>query len=251
MNRMILAFASVALVGMTAGASAADIVRPPLVHQQPLPHEVYVQPLTTTNIYAGLLGGFSKGSLVVDQIDPAFKGPEPIGAFAGIVHPIGTSPFALGLQVQVAKSGQKGSLVTVYCDNLGNTYTVTTSDRIRYTGDILGQAGVLLGSQQRLFAYVTGGLGIAGGNVNMLNIGSYGNASWTADKASGSFVAYGPAFGAGVDLAIGEHAFIQAQYLHTNYSHMKVGNVSEMYDNTLGLNKLKDDQFTIGFGIRF
>jgi outer membrane immunogenic protein len=191
---------AVALVAMTAAASAADLGSRMVTKAPPIP-QVY----NWTGPYVGIQGGYGWGNS--DQTDPGIPSIGDgsfdvrggvIGGTLGYNWQSGTGVF--GIEGDYSWSNIKGSSDTCGL-SLGNTHSCgTTLDSF---GTLRARAGVAFGPTGNWLAYVTGGL--AGGDVH----------AWdNLTPASGSQFMWGWTAGAGIETAFAPNWTFKVEYLY-------------------------------------
>jgi outer membrane immunogenic protein len=201
---------SVALLGLTAGAVAADLPS----RYAPAPVVAAVPVFTWTGFYVGAQAGYAWGE---DSPRLYFNGENVTSAligqdtdfdtdgFVGGVHAgynVQFGSIVAGVEADIEAAGIEGDRTYTV---LGTADTVSASSDINFQGSLRARLGVAF---DRALIYATGGVAFA----NIEN-------TYSAFGVSRSFddMQWGWTIGAGVEYAITNNLTARAEYRYTQY----------------------------------
>ncbi|MXQ12450.1 outer membrane protein [Microvirga makkahensis] len=207
---------SVALLGLTAGAMAADLPS----RYAPAPVVAAVPVFTWTGFYVGAQAGYAWGEdearVLVDGVDvtPTFVvgGTDfDTDGFVGGVHAgynVQFGSFVVGLEGDIEAAGIDGD--RTFNDVLVAGDAFTTSTDINFQGSLRARAGVAF---DRALVYATGGLAFA----NFENTYSYNNGAGTIVTEDFDDTQWGWTIGAGVEYAFTNNLTARVEYRYTQF----------------------------------
>jgi opacity protein-like surface antigen len=224
--------ATTAIVSLAISASAADVAQPyGRGYQQPIPVELF--PFNWTGPYAGIEVGKGSQHIDVDNRDP-FTSGRLVGGVVGINQQIGN--LLAGIEVDVDKASMHGINNFYYADNQGDHFHVKTTTNVAAIASINAKLGIVTGAKNEFAFYGIGGITGEYGDTTVLNTGSYGNATWEADKNSRRFTDWGLDAGLGAAVRVSQNVTLAAEYTHTWFNNPKtVGTPYSKYGNVLDI----------------
>jgi len=227
--------ASVALFGLTAAASAADL--PSRVAPAPV---AVVPVFTWTGFYVGAQAGYAWGDsdsrLFVGGVDvTAAAFPDgtdyDTDGFVGGVHAgynVQFGSFVVGVEGDIEAASIDG-------DRSFTDLGVAASTDIDFQGSLRARAGVAF---DRALLYVTGGLAFANIENTYTDIG-------TGDSVSFDDTEWGWTLGAGVEYAVTNNLSVRGEYRYTKFD-----DVENVIDG-LGTVEQDSDFHTVRVGVSY